>query len=215
MPVPLTIGFDLDMTLFDTRPGVARVWEQLMVETGIVVDVELIVSRLGPPLAEELSNWVPADRTAEFVDVYRSLYAEHAVAASVVMPGAQEALAAVHAAGGRTMLVTAKHAVHAQRHVDHAGLAVDLVVGNLWGEGKGPALAEAGAAAYAGDHVLDVAGARVASATSVGVATGPCSPAELTAAGADVVLADLTEFAPWFEGWLADETRRLDADVSR
>lgn len=201
MSAPFTVGFDLDMTLFDTRPGVARVWQLFVADTGVAVDIDLVVSRLGPPLVDELANWVPADRTAEYADVYRSLYAEHAVAASLVMPGAEESLAAVHAVGGRTMLVTAKHGAHAQRHVDHAGLAVDLVVGGLWGEGKGSALREAGASAYAGDHVLDVAGARAASAVSVGVATGPCSAAELSAAGADVVLADLTEFPAWLAQW--------------
>ena len=32
---PLVVGFDLDMTLFDTRPGIKAAFEQLAVETGI------------------------------------------------------------------------------------------------------------------------------------------------------------------------------------
>jgi phosphoglycolate phosphatase len=35
------------------------------------------------------------------------------------------------------------------------------------------------------------------------VATGPTPAAELAAAGADVVLDDLTGFVPWWRGWSA------------
>jgi len=66
---------------------------------------------------------------------------------------------------------------------------------------KAEALVEYGAAVYVGDHVGDVLGARAAGALSVAVATGPYSPAELRAAGADVVLGDLTEFPAWFAGY--------------
>ncbi|MGW1934692.1 HAD family hydrolase, partial [Streptomyces sp. NPDC001919] len=60
-----------------------------------------------------------------------------------------------------------------------------------------------GARVYVGDHVGDVRGAATAGALSVAVATGPCAPAELAEAGADVVLADLTDFRAWWEGYLA------------
>ena len=44
-----------------------------------------------------------------------------------------------------------------------------------------------------GDTPLDVAAAREGGARAVGVATGPSAAAELAAAGADVVLADLRD----------------------
>ena len=44
------------------------------------------------------------------------------------------------------MIVTAKTGAHAQRHVDHAAIDVDVVVGGLWGSGKGAALLAEGAA---------------------------------------------------------------------
>lgn len=44
-----------------------------------------------------------------------------------------------------------------------------------------------------GDTLLDVATGRTAGARVIGVATGPASAAELRAAGADVVLTDLTD----------------------
>ena len=63
---------------------------------------------------------------------------------------------------------------------------------------KSPSMRAHGASVYVGDHVGDVRGARVAGALSVAVCTGPCDSAELRAAGADVVLGDLTEFPDWF-----------------
>lgn len=80
-------------------------------------------------------------------------------------------------------------------------MAPDAVIGNLWAEQKALALREHGASIYVGDHVGDVRGARFAEALSVAVPTGPCSAGELSAAGADVVLGDLTEFPRWFSDY--------------
>lgn len=192
------------MTLFDTRPGVKRAWEALSAASGLSVDSDLVISRLGPPIAAEMANWVDAERVDEFVGRYRSLYADHAIEASLVMPGAIASLEAVRSAGGQVLMVTAKHPAHARRHVEHAGLPIDVVIGDVWGQGKGGALSEHGASVYVGDHVLDVAGARAAGAVAVGVATGPCPPAELAEAGADVVLDDLTQFPEWFRQHLLE-----------
>jgi uncharacterized protein len=55
-----------------------------------------------------------------------------------------------------------------------------------------------------GDHVHDVLAAHTAGACAVAVATGPCSRRELLAAGADVVLEDLTEFPSWLDAHVLD-----------
>ncbi len=199
VPEPLVVGFDLDMTLIDSRPGIKRVWQELSASTGVHIDSELAVSRLGPPLEAELAHWVPADQIDTFVGHYRALYPDYAITGSEPLPGVSDALAAVRAARGRTLVVSAKHERHVRQHVDHLGLDVDEVVGGLWGTGKGAALREHGAAIYVGDHVHDVEGARAAGAVAVAVATGPCSADELVEAGADVVLTDLREFPSWFE----------------
>lgn len=120
------------------------------------------------------------------------------------MPGVHEAVAAVHAAGGRAIVVTAKYEPNAKLHLEHLDIAADEVIGNLWAEGKATALREYGASVYVGDHTGDVRGARTADALSVAVTTGPCDAAELREAGADVVLADLTEFPAWLERYVAE-----------
>ncbi|MFC5722518.1 HAD family hydrolase [Streptomyces gamaensis] len=198
-----TVGFDLDMTLIDSRPGIAATYRWLAAETGTDIDVDLAVSRLGPPLAQELAHWFPEERVAEAIALYRSAYPAHAIAPTTALPGAREAVAAVRALGGRAVVVTAKHGPSARLHLDHLGIEPDELAGDLWAEGKAVALREHGASVYVGDHLGDVRGARAAGALSVAVATGPYGADELRAAGADVALADLTAFPRWLRGYRA------------
>ncbi|MFD8520312.1 HAD family hydrolase [Streptomyces capillispiralis] len=203
-PLQPTVGFDLDMTLIDSRPGIRACYLALAERTGTYIDADLAVTRLGPPLADELINWFPAERVAEVADLYRAMYPTYAVAATPALPGAREAIAAVREAGGRAIVVTAKYEPNAKLHLAHLGIEPDAVIGDLWAEQKALALREHEASVYVGDHVGDVRGARTAGALSVAVATGPCDEAELRAAGADVVLAALTEFPRWFSDYRSD-----------
>lgn len=200
---PLTVGFDLDLTLIDTRPGIRAAWQAFAAETGAEIDADLVVTRLGPPLEHEMAYWFPEEHVTEMVARYRALYPTYAIEPSHPMPGARDAIDAVREAGGRTIVVTAKNGPHAELHLAHLGITPDAVAGGLWAEGKAEALRAHGARVYVGDHVGDVRGAMTAGALSVAVATGPCAAEELKEAGADVVLPDLTDFRPWWEGYLA------------
>jgi len=197
----LTVGFDLDMTLIDSRPGIHACYRELSARTGTYIDADLAVTRLGPPLVDELVNWFPAERVDAMADLYRAMYPAFAIAATPAMSGAREAIEAVRSAGGRAIVVTAKHEPNAKLHLEHLGIEPDAVIGDLWAERKAEALIEHGATVYVGDHTGDVRGARRADAYSVAVATGPCPAEELQAAGADVVLADLTEFPAWLTAY--------------
>ncbi|TLQ45225.1 HAD family hydrolase [Streptomyces marianii] len=198
---PLTVGFDLDMTLIDSRPGIRAAYRALSAETGVWIDADLAVTRLGPPLEQELAHWFPDDRILETSDRYRELYPEYAISPTPAMPGAREAVAAVRALGGRAIVVTAKHEPNAKTHLAHLGIEPDEVIGWLWAEAKAEALREHDALVYVGDHVGDVRGARTAGVLSVAVPTGPCDERELREAGADVVLPDLTAFPAWLAGY--------------
>ncbi|WP_373466709.1 HAD family hydrolase [Streptomyces umbrinus] len=197
----LTVGFDLDMTLIDSRPGIHACYQALSVRTGTYIDADLTITRLGPPLAEELVNWFPAEQVEAVADIYREMYPTHAIAPTPAMAGAREAIAAVREAGGRAVVVTAKYEPNAKLHLSHLGIEPDAVIGGLWAEGKAEALREYDAGIYVGDHTGDVRGARTANALSVAVATGPCDAEELREAGADVVLKDLMEFPSWLAGY--------------
>jgi uncharacterized protein len=197
--VQLTVGFDLDMTLVDTRPGVRAAMAQLSDELGVRIDADLVASRLGPPLEVELASWLPAEAVDAAADRYREIAAESGAANCVALPGAVEAVAAVRRSGGRVVVVTAKQAALAEITLAAAGIEVDAVFGWLWSEAKGTALREQGASVYVGDHPHDVLGARAAGAVSVGVRTGGSAPTE-----ADVSLEDLTAFPGWYAGHLLD-----------
>jgi uncharacterized protein len=198
VPVPaLVVGFDLDLTLLDTRPGIAATYRTLRADLGIEIDIDAALSRIGIPLEEELAHWLPANEVPVGIEAYRRLYAEWGVSDFVILPGVHDALSAVRSWGGEVRVVTAKRADLARSCLAEAGLLdlVDSISGELVGVGKAAALT--GAIAYVGDHPLDVDAARAAGATAVGVRTG--AHAEDTLA-ADVVLTDLSEFP----GWLAD-----------
>ncbi|MFI5756221.1 HAD family hydrolase [Streptomyces sp. NPDC051569] len=203
-PAP-TVGFDLDMTLIDSRPGIRAAYQALSAETGVPIDADLAVTRLGPPLELELAHWFPEDRIAEMGDRYREMYPTFAITPTPAMPGAREAIAAVQELGGRAVVVTAKHTPNARLHLTHLGMEPDVLVGQLWAEGKAEALLRHRATVYVGDHTGDVRGARAAGALSVAVPTGPCDEDELRAAGADVILPDLTAFPAWLRAYAAGE----------
>ena len=204
-PIPgaWTVGFDLDMTLIDSRAGIKAVYDLLAAETGTSIDSDSIVTRLGPPVELELANWYPPDQVQEMSDRYRELYGLHGIAAATALPGAYEAIDAVRDRGGRVVVVTGKQAANARRNLDALNLVVDDLFGLVFAEGKGAVLVEQNARVYVGDHLGDVVGAHAAGALAVGVATGPYSAAQLEAAGAEVVLKDLTAFPAWLDSYLA------------
>ncbi|MFC8299788.1 HAD family hydrolase [Micromonospora orduensis] len=198
----LTVGFDLDMTLVDSRPGIAATFRALTARTGVPVDADLAVSRLGPPLRTEIAHWFPPEQVESAVHAYRELYPAYAITPTVPMPGAREAIDAIRARGGRVLVVTAKMGRLARLHLEHLGFPVDELAGDLFAEQKATALREYDATHYVGDHVADMVAAGVAGVPGIAVATGPCSPDELRAAGAKVVLDDLYGFPGALDGMI-------------
>ncbi|MEO7126816.1 MAG: haloacid dehalogenase-like hydrolase [Nakamurella sp.] len=199
-----TVGFDLDMTLIDPRPGMVALFDVLKAETGYPLDGAAFATRLGPPLTDEFAHYgiVGAEADA-LVERYRAHYAEIVIPLTVALPGAHAALAAVAAHGGDCVVVSGKHTLSVERHLEALGMNVSAAVGGLWSTAKASALREYSAEMFVGDHVGDIAGARAADALAIGVATGPMTEADLTIAGADVVLVDLTGFAAWLDSYLA------------
>jgi uncharacterized protein len=210
----LVVGFDLDLTLIDTGRGFVATLDVLAAELGVVFPSEELAAALGPPLDQMLAPHLPGADLAAVVDRFRVLYPDHAVRSTPHLPGAPQALAAVRRHHGRVLLVTGKYTPNAQLHVDHLGLDIDIVAGEVWGEAKGEVLREHDASIYVGDHVHDVAGARAAGALSVSVLTGGSTREELIAAGTHVVLDDLTQFPDWLdEHLLGIRLEALETDL--
>lgn len=213
MNAPLVVGFDLDMTLIDTRPGFAACLVALGEEIGVEFDVATLVEKLGPPLDMMLAPYFPdADQRYldDLVTRFRELYPAIVVPQTEAFPGAHEALAAVRSQQGSTLVITGKYEPNARLHADALGFDVDRIVGSVWGPGKGPVLDEHGASVYVGDHVHDVEGALAAGVHSVSVLTGGCDEQELVAAGTHTVLPDLRAFPDWFSEHLLGRRERQE-----
>ena len=187
----MDVGFDLDMTLIDSRPGIVASFAALTAETGVFVDAAVVCSRLGPKLEEELAHWFPADEIDAAADAYRRHYDRECRTGTTAMLGARELVEDVRTHGGRVVVVTAKSLALALVCLETVGIHADAVAGWCHGDEKAAALRDHGADVYVGDTAPDMEAARAAAAYAVGVTTGPHDAATLTRAGADVVVPDL------------------------
>jgi len=188
------VGFDLDMTLIDSRRAIMASFAWVAADTGVPIDPAAVDRRLGIRLEDELAYWFPADQVPPAVRLYREHYLRLAGPLTSVLPGAREALAAVRAAGARAVVITAKYEVTARLSLDGVGLAADEIFADVHGPQKAAVLAGLGAGVYVGDTPADMAAAVQAGARAVGVTTGSFTERDLAAAGADLVLASLADF---------------------
>jgi phosphoglycolate phosphatase len=193
------VGFDLDMTLIDSRSAILASFGGLARDTATAIDLDAVDSRLGLKLEDELAFWYPPDQLAAAAATYRRHYLRLAEQMTTVLPGAHEALAAVRAAGQRAVIITAKHMVSVEPSLKAVGLEADEVFSFVHGPEKAAVLRRLQAAAYVGDSPPDMAAAVDAGVRAVGVATGSFSVDDLTLAGADVVLGSLAEFPGWYQ----------------
>jgi len=192
------VGFDLDMTLIDSRPAILASFAALARDTATAIDPEAVDSRLGIKLEDELTFWYPPEQRAAAAVIYRRHYVRLAEQMTTALPGAHEALAAVRAAGERAVIITAKHQVSVEPSLRAAGIEADEVFTFVHGPEKAAVLSRLEATAYVGDSPPDMAAAVAAGARAVGVATGSFSRDDLARAGADVVLDSLEAFPAWY-----------------
>jgi phosphoglycolate phosphatase len=192
------VGFDLDMTLIDSRPAIMASFAELARETATPIDLTAVDVRLGIKLEEEVTYWFPPDQQAAAVECYRRHYVRLAPQLTTLLPGAHEALAVVRAAGERAVIITAKHPVSVEPSLRAVGLDADEVFTHVHGPEKAVVLRKLNAAAYVGDSPPDMAAAVAAGVRAVGVATGSFGAGDLERAGADVVLDSLTDFPAWY-----------------
>ena len=193
----LAIGFDLDMTLVDSADGIVASVQHVVAQYGVDADGGEIRSTIGLPLDHVFPRWLPDEPYDVLLAAYRAHYREHGIPLTRPMPGAAEAIAMVRSRGEQVLVVTAKYGAVAGLALEAAGLDADVIVGDLFAEGKATALREHAAWAYVGDHPGDIRAARSAGVHSIAVATGPTSLEELHAVEPDVVLPDLTHLPDW------------------
>lgn len=198
----LLVGFDLDLTLVDSRERISTCLAAALGAAGARVDPADVARTIGLPLTDVVDLLAPgldADARSAVAADYRARHdAPHAPPVTA-LPGAVAALTAVRDAGGRTAVVSAKTEPVLRTVLAETGLTdlVDVVVGGRFGAAKGEVLVEIGATAYVGDHPGDVLAVLTAGVDGLAVLTGGATEAELRAAGATDVVADLTVFGSW------------------
>ncbi len=191
---PPPVGFDLDMTLIDSRRAIMASFAAVAADTGVPIEPAAVDSRLGLRLEDELAYWFPDDQVPAAMRLYREHYLRLAGPLTSVLPGARESIAAVRARGAQAVVITAKYELSARLSLDSVGLTADDLVADVHGPQKAAVLAGLRAAAYVGDTPADMAAAVQAGVRAVGVATGSFTDRDLRAAGAAEVLATLADF---------------------
>lgn len=187
----LVVGFDLDMTLVDSRLGIVECMQAVLRSRGRVIGEDDLWPLIGAPLEANLTRFLPPDQVASAAGEYREVYLRRAVQMTTAMSGAAELLNRIHADGGRVLVVSAKSPTAVHAVLAHVGLGADVVVGGVFGPDKARPLRKNAAQVFVGDHQGDMRAARAADTYAVGVTTGPHSAAMLREAGADAVVPDL------------------------
>ena len=195
------VGFDLDMTLVDSAATIAdsiaavgRMWE-------IDIPHHEAMASVGGPLEAAFAGYLAPGDIPVAVARYREHYWEHGLPRTRAFPGAAEALAAVAAHGGRSVVVSAKQLPQLERALQFAGLTADAVAGGCYGIDKAQELSRHGVTVYIGDHPGDMLAARAAGAWAVGVTSHVAGPVELRASGAQQILAGVHEVPQWLSSW--------------
>lgn len=191
------VAFDLDMTLVDSRRGIALSLLALEQQFGRKIDAGRFVSSLGPPIPVALSPWFSAAELPAAVTVFRQNMAEIGVVNVTAMPGAAAAIDAARSAGFEIVVITTKVRTNAQLTLKNSGLDVDHIIGDAWTDSRTDPLTSTGAACFVGDQATDMQAAVAAGIPGFGVTTGSSTERELRDAGAQYVAASLTEFPDW------------------
>lgn len=187
------VGFDLDLTLIDSRHGMKATLDALALDTGVHIDSELAVLRFLPFLDKELAHWFPAEEVPYAYERFKELYLDHGIDPTMSLPGAVETLTGLMDDGWEIMILTFRDSRAALRHLDHLAIPYTIVMGSAWQQGKDTVLKQSKPAAYIGDHVEDVRAACRAGVPAIGVTTGVYGEEALSEAGAHTVLSALSE----------------------
>jgi len=205
-PAPdLVVGFDLDLTLVDSHERIVSSYLAAFAGLGRpeITEADLL-PHLGLTLTHVSTLLAPDLDSDEVVHAYRAHYDRPGAPPTEPMPGAVQALIAVHELGGRCLVVSAKQDKRVKSAVEEAGLAacLDVLYGDLFGEAKAGALIAEHATIYVGDHPGDMVAGLRANCYALGVTTGSNDEGALLAAGAADTIASLEDFPAWLGDWL-------------
>ncbi|WP_329337292.1 HAD family hydrolase [Streptomyces sp. NBC_00663] len=217
---------DLDGTLADTPRAITAIMLKILADRGAPADEADVRPLVGRPLeqnfAQLLGQAPDGPEIASALAAYRELFRAHLEAtgpAELACAGVVEGLHAARSAGLRLGVATSKPRRAADRVLGLMGVAglFDVVAGDdsvrhgkpdpemalLVADGLGLPPARC---VVVGDGVADMEMARAAGMRSIGVSYGVATPAELRAAGAEVVVDSFAAVLALVTGSTADRT---------
>lgn len=198
-----TLLFDLDGTLTDSRHGITRCLAHALEKGGLPsVPDERLEGYIGTPLAEifvELGS-VP-EQSRVFVEHYRERYRDVGIFENTLYPEVAEVLSTLEQAGYALYLATSKPTFFAKQILEH--FEIDRFFSDVFGSeldgrrvdkteilchARDMAGFDLTRAVMVGDRKFDMEAARGLRAHAVGALWGYGSHAELSEAGAEVLL---------------------------
>jgi phosphoglycolate phosphatase len=203
-----TIFFDMDGTLINSEIGITRCVAHALTQMGLEVPSDSELRRwIGPSLRTSFAPLLRDEGLVErAVEHYRDRFETHGWAEHEVYDGIADAVEALHAAGHRLAVVTAKNEPHARKiaaHLPFGHRFVDVIGATIDGSRshKPELIAEAlqrlGAAPrecwMIGDRRMDIEGALHHDMRHVGVLWGFGGEDELRTAGARQLVSDPRE----------------------
>ena len=201
------IFFDLDGTLTDSGEGIMNCAELALRHFGIPVpsrnQMRVFV---GPPLDQTFIQFgVPADKTDEAIEVFRSRYRTVGKFENFPYPGIREALQTLKAQGHRLFVATSKPEVLANEVLGHFELTdfFEQIAGaTLDGSRSHKAdvityllglTGDVGQTVMVGDTAFDVTGAAAHGIPTIGVSWGYGEVADMEKAGAVAIAHTMEE----------------------
>jgi phosphoglycolate phosphatase len=95
----MNAGFDLDLTLVDTRRATEVAAARINDLFGTRIDRRVFVSRIGLPIRPQLAQWVPERHLDDAIEEFRATFLGSAAVHLVPTAAAHDALALAKAAG--------------------------------------------------------------------------------------------------------------------
>ena len=201
-----TVLFDLDGTLTDSGEGIINCAALALEHFGLPIPSrEEMRVFVGPPLHETFQRFgIPADRTVEAIQIYRSRYIPIGMFENTPYPGIKELLEALKTDGYTLYVATSKPEEMSITILERFGLApyFDRICGASTDTSRSTKdaviaylLDRSGAKAdmvMVGDTKYDVLGAKAHGIPAIGVSWGYGSTEEMLAAGA-IGIADTME----------------------
>lgn len=202
--------FDLDGTLSDPMQGITRSVQHALKRCGIVVeDLRQLCPFIGPPLQDSFRDFYgftaeEADRACEY---YNEYFLTQGIYENTLYPGMKEYLQRQAGQGRRLFVATSKPEPLAKRILAYFGIedCFRFVGGDTMQRTRSAkakviryvmeanGLADPSEILMTGDRKHDILGAKENGVRSAGVLYGYGDRPELSAAGADYIVENLTE----------------------